>query len=300
VDRRYFKNPNLNRLVSTVYKVNVEHHGRIIIFGDAAIINFTKVLPDIIFFHHANPLEHPENYSLFVRAALFWTIKKIEQCDATIVVLSEYTKKLLLKFTHIARERIRVVYPYVDIPPPDKIVETVKKQYNPLSRPLILAVGTSIKFKNFSTLYKAVEGTKMQVVRVGGNEEYERALYSIPNNVKFAGSLDLGLDQIAALYEISDVLAFTSTDEGFGFPLIEAMHFGLPKVGNTCTTVPEIVVDAGILISDPYNYLDLRNALCDKLRDHEYYRKKVQMRSQLFSKDRYIQQMSEIIGSHKK
>ncbi|MGC8622139.1 MAG: glycosyltransferase [Caldisphaera sp.] len=299
VNKIYTNNININRMISVLDKIRLKPKAQqIIIFGDAALINFVKNDPDILFFHHPNFLEHPKNYSLMVKLAVKITIKKIEKIknNALIITLSNYSKNLLSKHTHVAEDRIKVVYPYVDLPKPSQeILENIKKKYNPLSLPLILAVGTSIPLKNFLTLYKAVEDTNMLVLRVGGDEKIERSIYKIPENVKFAGHGNLSLDELSALYSISDVLALTSVDEGFGRPLIEAMYFSLPIVSNKCTTSPEIVGDSGILISDPYDYNQLRLGLYETLKNQEFYRKKVSERSKLFSKEKYIERMTYII-----
>jgi glycosyltransferase involved in cell wall biosynthesis len=43
------------------------------------------------------------------------------------------------------------------------------------------------------------------------------------------------------------VLAYPSLDEGFGFPLLEAMGAGTPVVASTAGSIPEVAGDAAIL-----------------------------------------------------
>ena len=46
------------------------------------------------------------------------------------------------------------------------------------------------------------------------------------------------------------VLAYPSLDEGFGFPLLEAMEAGVPVVAAAAGAIPEVAGDAALLV-DP-------------------------------------------------
>jgi len=54
--------------------------------------------------------------------------------------------------------------------------------------------------------------------------------------------------QVAALYRHSTVFVSMSEHEGFGVPLVEAMHFDLPLLAHKAAAVPETIGDAGILV----------------------------------------------------
>src|SRR5207253_9827253 len=55
--------------------------------------------------------------------------------------------------------------------------------------------------------------------------------------------------ELAALYESAEALAWPSRFEGFGVPVLEAMTAGCPVVASRATAIPEVVGDAGILLS---------------------------------------------------
>jgi glycosyltransferase involved in cell wall biosynthesis len=63
-------------------------------------------------------------------------------------------------------------------------------------------------------------------------------------------------DTLATAMADADVLVMTSTHEGFGVPVVEAMAQGLPVVANRAAALPDIVGDGGLLAdaTDPYAF----------------------------------------------
>ena len=257
IERSYTSYMNLNRIIASLRKVSVDQ-SYTTVYSDATSIFYAKPIKGIAFFHHANLFTNPNEYSFSQKLALSMIIKRLERIDE-IVTLSNFTKKTLQEHTKLGN--IKAIPPYVNMPFPD--AELVKKYRNIFKPPIILAVGTSIKIKNFVTLYKALSETDLTIVRVGGKKTSDA-----PSNIKFLGEGNLSSIEISSIYAAADVLAFTSVDEGFGFPLIEAMSLGLPVVANRCTSIPEIVGDAGILVKNPFDSLELRESIFKAL-DHK-------------------------------
>lgn len=71
---------------------------------------------------------------------------------------------------------------------------------------------------------------------------------------------------LPALYRSATILAYASSYEGFGLPILEAMASGLPVITSNRSSMPEVAGDAAILI-DPENAEDLTAALARALRD---------------------------------
>jgi glycosyltransferase involved in cell wall biosynthesis len=70
--------------------------------------------------------------------------------------------------------------------------------------------------------------------------------------VTFTGGVN-DRDLVAAMTN-ADVLVLSSRHEGFGVPVLEAMHMGLPVVANRAGALPEVIGDGGLLVdaADPY------------------------------------------------
>jgi glycosyltransferase involved in cell wall biosynthesis len=73
-------------------------------------------------------------------------------------------------------------------------------------------------------------------------------------------------ENIAWLYQQATAMAYPSLDEGFGFPLLEAMSEQLPIVGSTRGSIPEIAGAAALLV-DPLDVDALANAITKVVTD---------------------------------
>jgi alpha-1,3-rhamnosyl/mannosyltransferase len=82
---------------------------------------------------------------------------------------------------------------------------------------------------------------------------------------------------LAKLYEDAFLFVYPSLYEGFGFPVVEAMSFGLPVVTSDVSSMPEAAGDAGILVN-PNSPKSISSAILRILED-ELLRKKLSRQS---------------------
>lgn len=80
----------------------------------------------------------------------------------------------------------------------------------------------------------------------------------ISDRVHFLGFVDESC--LATLWQKCSALVFPSMHEGFGIPLLEAMHFRKPIVASSACCLPEIGGDACLFV-DPAKPLELADAL---------------------------------------
>lgn len=138
--------------------------------------------------------------------------------------------------------KIDVVYPYVN----DKLKlaipkNTAKKSLGlPEDKFIVLSISSASQRKNLTIIKEVVEklGERFMLVRVGSN---------IGQGINFEHVDDGTLNKI---YRAADVLLFPTLDEGFGYPIVEAMANGLPVV-TTDLEITREVSRGAVILSEP-------------------------------------------------
>ena len=67
-------------------------------------------------------------------------------------------------------------------------------------------------------------------------------------------------ERLGALYAGALALVFPTLYEGFGFPVLEAMHCGTPVICSNTSSLPELAGDAALLV-DPLNVDAIADAM---------------------------------------
>ncbi len=134
--------------------------------------------------------------------------------------------------------------------------------------PFILHVGHTQTYKNIPALFHTLAVLKKKNYRVKllkagtaftlEQEKLARDL-GVWERVVHLGKVDQKL--LPAVYKAADVLLQPSFDEGFGFPVLEAMACGLPVIASNRGSLPELVEDAGIL-TEPEDYSGMAESVC--------------------------------------
>jgi glycosyltransferase involved in cell wall biosynthesis len=75
-------------------------------------------------------------------------------------------------------------------------------------------------------------------------------------------------DDVAGLYAACKLLVFPSLFEGFGLPLLEAMHFGTPIACSNVGSLPEVGGDA-VLFFDPHKADEVASAITRGIEDDQ-------------------------------
>ena len=206
------------------------------------------------------PQAHPKSQRLY----LDWTTRYSAQRANVILADSQATANDLQKYYSTSPSKIRVVYPGVDKPIVGNI-ETVRQKYN-LPEHYFLFIGTLQPRKNIARLVQAYNLWSKQhasdstaLVLAGGKGWlYDPAWVSGVEGVQLTGYID-DTDK-GALYAGAVAVIFPSLYEGFGFPVLEAMHCGTSIIASNTSSLPELVGDAGLLV-DPLNTEAIASAM---------------------------------------
>jgi len=227
------------------------------------------------------------------------TLNSLDIC----VVVSENTKKDLLKHFKMEEQKIKVIYLGADkrfCQVDTHIIEPVLTKYG-IKKPYLLSVG-SVPRKNINGILKAFAKSKavkdFQLVlscRLEIDKYRQIAVeLGVGDKVKILSSLsDM---EIVALYNGCHAFVFPSLYEGFGLPILEAMQCGAPVITSNMSSCPEVAGDSAILV-DPNNNGQIASAI-DQVCSDEILRKQLIKkgfeRAKLFSWDQFAQEMKKI------
>ncbi len=172
---------------------------------------------------------------------------------AIILADSQATASDLTRFYGTPPDKIKVVYPGVEKPPVGDI-EATKRKYS-LPERYFLFIGTLQPRKNITRIVQAYQRWKgahpsdsIGLVLAGAKGWlFDPKWIEGVGGIVLPGYID-DMDK-GALYSGAQALIFPSLYEGFGFPVIEAMHCGTPVITSNTSSLPELMGDAGIFVN---------------------------------------------------
>ncbi len=182
----------------------------------------------------------------------------VERADA-IVTVSQFSADEIADVLGADRSRIHAVYHGISPhfkPPEEKRVVSALAHLN-LRRPYLLFVGTVEPRKNIPFLidvFENLSGFSGKLVIAGmPGWKYEPILEAMRASRRAKDIVYLryvGNAHLPALYAGAEAFLLASHYEGFGFPPLEAMACGTPVVSSARGSLPEVLGDGALLLSE--------------------------------------------------
>lgn len=217
----------------------------------------------VITIHDLNFLFYPqfltkESQRYYV-GQIDWAVKTAEAIAAD----SETTRQDIIEQLGVPGDKVKTIHlaanPLYEEPIPESEVAKTLVKYN-LPPGFILFVGTLEPRKNLPLLIQAYKllrlerWTNIPLILVGNKGWIFEKIFATVHELDlqahirhFSGILD---EELAHFYRAAGVLVMPSHYEGFGLPVLEAMHCGCPVIASDRAALPEVVGDAGLLL-DP-------------------------------------------------
>lgn len=101
----------------------------------------------------------------------------------------------------------------------------------------------------FSTVKVKIAGTYGKTFRYR---------FKNPERFELVGFVDD--EELQQLYHDAYCFIYPSLNEGFGYPPIEAMHYGIPIIASPFTSIPEVCGDA-VLYTNPFSIEEIMNRI---------------------------------------
>jgi len=204
-----------------------------------------------------NNRKRPIRYLIFW---LLWYYLPIRRAGI-VTAVSEKTRQELIRYVG------RIAYK----------VQVVPNGYDPMftyspgvvghQPPRLLQLGTA-PHKNLSRLIAAIEGIPCQLLIVGPLTEKIIAELN-QRQIQYRQYVDLSKEQIAQLYNESDIVTFISTQEGFGMPILEANATGRAVITANVSPMRELAADAAHLVA-PTDLAAIRRGIERLIQEDNY------------------------------
>jgi glycosyltransferase involved in cell wall biosynthesis len=190
-----------------------------------------------------------------------------------VIAVSEYTKTDICKKFNLPTEKVVVVYQTVS----DNFKKTFTKiefqkvvNLYQLPNRYFLSVGSITARKNLLSVLKAWKGLPPEyqwpfLIIGKPNRKYFKLIkeeldlfkeiYS--NKIMFR---NIANEHLPIVYQNAEIFIYPSYFEGFGIPVLEALHSGIPVITSKTTSLPE-VGGPGAYLVDPANFEEIKEGI---------------------------------------
>jgi glycosyltransferase involved in cell wall biosynthesis len=200
-----------------------------------------SAVPLVVTLHDLAVLRHPETFNRWTRMYSRLTLPWVVRAARRVIVVSEFTKREALELLDVPEEKVRVI--------PNAVGAPFSPEGEAAAGDYVLAVSTLEPRKNLSRLVEGfvragLDGCRLLVAGMRGWGDVDMS----GDGVEWLGFVPD--DELARLYRGARCVAYVSSYEGFGLPLLEAMASGAPVVAGRNAAAEEVAGGAAVLV-DP-------------------------------------------------
>ena len=267
-------------IVNQLQKDNIQvYHG---LSGELPFHIKRTGIKSVVTIHDLIFLRHPEFYNKIDVLIYKWKfLQTIQEADR-IIAISECTRRDICEFGQIDDNRIDVIYqscaPRFQNQVDFKTINEVKERYH-LPEQYILSVGSIEERKNMLLAVRALSylPSNISLVLVGKKTKYTDTIQEFVNSNQLNDRVfifhHVTDEELPVFYKLAKCFVYPSRYEGFGIPIIEAIHSGLPVIAATGSCLEEAGGPDCLYVS-PDDPIALANAMNELLED-EYLQERI-------------------------
>ena len=196
------------------------------------------------------------------QSAFSYALKnQVERSEAIITPTNTVKEQLTMVYGDSIKDKITSIYEGVSY----RLLFHGGEDKSLVRKPYILYVGNFYPHKNVQLLIRAfAKSSSAYLLVLAGPHDYflKRILDSLSiDEKKYIIVKDkLTLSELATLYRHAEALIHPSTSEGFGLPIVEAMHFGVPIIASHIPVFQELL-GTSYYSFDPFEEVSIVQAI---------------------------------------
>jgi glycosyltransferase involved in cell wall biosynthesis len=229
-------------------------------------------VPLVVTLHDLAVLRHPRTFNRWTRTYSRLTLPRVVRAARRLIAVSEFTRREAMELLDVPEEKVRVI--------PNAVGAPFGPEGDAATGDYVLAVSTLEPRKNLSRLVEGfgragLDGCRLLVAGMRGWGGVDVSA----NGVEWLGHVPD--EELARLYRGARCVAYVSSYEGFGLPVLEAMASGAPVVAGRNQAAEEVAGDAAVLV-DPLDPAAIAAGLAEALDRHDELRARGLERAKAF------------------
>ncbi|MBI3287812.1 MAG: glycosyltransferase family 4 protein [Chloroflexi bacterium] len=275
--------PTRNPLVRIFWEqvllpLHLAREGVDLLHGLGFVIPLASRRPGVITIFDLGFVVHPELIKPARRIYLSTMARLSAQRARRIIAISQATKQDIVRLWGIDPQRVVVIPCGVEErfrPPAPEALEAWRRRRS-LPEHMILFLGTLEPRKNIPGLLRAYallrsRGLRSHMLVLAGAAGWgQTSILAEMGRLGLNGQVFLPgyvpSEELPLWYAAADLFVYPSLYEGFGLPVLEAMACGTPVIAADGSALPEVVGEAGLLVS-PTDVEALAEAIQRALQD---------------------------------
>jgi len=252
---------------------DIEHYTYFDLFYPT--LPFVKNHLTVVTIHDLTPLVLPRLYPKGFKGTINLIRQRLSLLNVSAVITdSQNSRRDLIKLFYLSPEKVFVTPLAADKiyknPPSPISVGKIKSKFNLPEKFILTVAGGPNPNKNLPVLAEVTQDLKIPWVLVGGGVSKDlpsgrvhRELQDLAKLKNYSHIITPGFitnKELLAFYSLATLYCQPSLYEGFGLPVLEAMHAGCLLVSSNTSSLPEIY-PPGTITFDPENQDSLQNAI---------------------------------------